>query len=27
MRGSMVPTEILDLALKARESYRNQAGR
>ena len=27
MRGSMVPAEILDLALKARESYRNQAGR
>jgi TRAP-type C4-dicarboxylate transport system substrate-binding protein len=27
MRGSLVPAEILDLALKARESYRNQAGR
>ena len=27
MRGSLVPAEILDLALKAREAYRNQAGR
>src|SRR5262245_47244669 len=27
MRGSMVPAEILDMALKARDGYRNQAGR
>ena len=27
MRGTMVPAEILDMALKVRDSYRNQAGR
>jgi TRAP-type C4-dicarboxylate transport system substrate-binding protein len=27
MRGAMVPADILDQALKAREAYRNQAGR